>query len=212
MRKLVIIVSTIGLATICAHKWNAVAQEGVPQPTETLLAKPPSVAHRYRMFLEDGTPTRPSTSIKTKEAGGLKGKKEPKKGKIDAVRIQPPGLLATPNVTPDSIPPTAKNTAKNNDYYRVKVRFPWLLPGNDGWARVGTTYGKGRTQQTKQSNEDDALNAAACKAAAAKRLPLPSFCRQKTIQVDSSYYDRLDMDRVDQLGAGGAGGFNPNKP
>ncbi|MEX0590845.1 MAG: hypothetical protein WD207_07135 [Xanthobacteraceae bacterium] len=208
MRKLVIIASTIGLAAICAHKWNAVAQEGVPRPTETLPAKPPSVAPRYQMFFEGGTPTRPSTSIKTKEAGGLKGKEEPKKGKVDAARIRPPGLLATPNVTLDSIPPTAEN----NDYYRVKVRFPWLPPGNDGWASVGTTYGKGSTQQTKQSDDDAALNAAACKAAAAKRLPLPSFCRQKAIQVDRLSYDRLETDRFDQLGAGGPGGFSPNKP
>jgi hypothetical protein len=205
MRKLAILAGTIALAAISADIWNALAQEEV-RPPEARPANPSALAPRYRMFLPDGTPTRPSTTVKVKEANKLNGKKEPEgKGKFDQRKIQTPGLLATPNVTPDSIPPTAED--KN---YRVKVRFPFLGPSESEWERVSADE-KGKAKQSKQSYDDTALNAAACKMAAATGRPLPSFCRPQPVLIDRSYLDRLEPDRFEQLRTG-PGGFNPNKP
>jgi hypothetical protein len=209
MRQLVIIASTIGVAAISAHTWNALAQEGgVPRPAESLSAKPSVPATRYRMFFDEGTPTRPSTSIKIKEAGKPSTKEESAgKGKIDQSKIQPPNLLAKPRADPNLPPPTTTD----QDLYKVKVKFPTLTPGSEsGWARV-KTYGKGKVQPAKQSDDDAALNSAACKAAAAAGKPLPSFCRP-TVQIDRTYLDRLEAERVEQFRSGPGGGFNPNKP
>ena len=198
MRKFAFLVAAIGIAAGSMPRAPVLAQDGASG------GSPPI---KYRMFLEDGTPTRATTNLKLQEAEKLKAKKEAEeKGKIDQRKIQSPGLLATPNVTRDSIPPTTEN-----NHYKVKVRFPTLPSGDDGWARQSTTSGKGSTQQTKQSSDDDALNAAACKAALATGKPLPQFCRPQPAPIDRSFIDRMEADRVEQLRAG-PGGFNPNKP
>jgi hypothetical protein len=209
MRQLVIIASTIGVAAISAHTWNALAQEGgVPRPAESLSAKPSVPAARYQMFFDEGTPTRPSTSIKIKEAGKPGTKEESAgKGKIDQNKIQSQNLLAKPRADPILTPPTTTD----QDLYKVKVKFPTLTPGSEsGWVRV-KTYGKGKDQPAKQSDDDAALNSAACKAAAAAGKPPPSFCRP-TVQIDRTYLDRLEAERVEQFRSGPGGGFNPNKP
>jgi hypothetical protein len=209
MRQLVIIASTIGVAAISAHTWNALAQEGgVPRPAESLSAKPSVPAARYQMFFDEGTPTRPSTGIKIKEAGKPGTKEESAgKGKIDQNKIQSQNLLAKPRADPILTPPTTTD----QDLYKVKVKFPTLTPGSEsGWVRV-KTYGKGKDQPAKQSDDDAALNSAACKAAAAAGKPPPSFCRP-TVQIDRTYLDRLEAERVEQFRSGPGGGFNPNKP
>jgi hypothetical protein len=249
MRQLVIIASAISVAAISAHTWTALAQEGVPRSAESLSEKPSVPAARYQMFFEDGRPTRPSTSIKIKEAGKLSTKeKSSGKVKIDQSKIQSPNLLASPKVDP-SLTPSATT---DQDQYEVKVRFPTLTPGSEsGWARVkandqrtkqsdndaaggpspgniedkilgilkplskkpGTSIGKQEKGSSKEAKQDDdaALNAAACKAAAAAGKPLPPFCRP-TVQIDRTFLDRLEAERVEQFRSGPAGGFNPNKP
>lgn len=155
MRQLVIIASAISIAAISAHTWNALAQEGgVPRPAESLSAKPSVPAARYQMFFDDGTPTRPSTSIKIKEAGQLTPKeKSSGKVKVDQSKIQPPNLLAKPRADPNLTPPTTTD----QDLYKVKVKFPTLTPGSEsGWARV-----KANDQRTKQSDSDAAGSAPA---------------------------------------------------
>jgi hypothetical protein len=198
MRKFVFLVIAIGIVAGSMRQAPVSAQDGTS-------GGPPPI--KYRMFLEDGAATRSTTNLKLKEAEKLKAKKEAEeKGKVDPRKIQSPDLLATPNVTRDSVPPTTEN-----NHYKVKVRFPTLPTGNDGWARTSTTHGKGSSQPTKQSSDDDALNAAACKAAAATGKPLPTFCRPPPTPIDRSFIDRMEADRVEQLRAG-PGGFNPNKP
>ena len=208
MRKLAILAGAIALVAISAHTWNALAQVGgVPRPAKSLSAKPSVPAARYQMFLDDGTPTRPSTSIKIKEAGQLSTKeKSSGKVKVDQSKIQSPNLLASPKVDPSLAP----STATDQDLYKVKVKFPTLTPGSESeWARV-KTYEKGKDQRAKQG-DDAALNAAACKMAAATGRPLPSFCRP-TVQIDRTFLDRLEAERVEPFRSGPGGGFNPNKP
>jgi hypothetical protein len=75
----------------------------------------------------------------------------------------------------------------------------------------GSTSASAHAKAAKQE-DDSVLNAAACKAIAAKGRPLPAFCRGQSTYEPPSYLSRSDIDRVEQLGAGGSGGFNPNKP
>jgi hypothetical protein len=204
MRQLVIIASTISVAAISAHTWNALAQEGgVPRPAESLSAKPSVPATRYQMFFDEGTPTRPSTNLKVKEASDLKMKEEKsKKGKIDAAGIQPPGLLANPGSKPKLEP------GKHAGGGEGRASFHDL----DFLRRIETPgpHEKGG-QKSKQGGDDAALNAAACKAALAAGKPLPPFCRP-TVQIDRTFLDRLEAERVEQFRSGPGGGFNPNKP
>jgi hypothetical protein len=198
MRKFVFLAIAIGIAAGSMQQAPVSAQDGA-------AGGPPPI--KYRMFLEDGAPTRSTTNLKLQEAKKLNAKKDAEeKGKVDPRKTQSPELLATPNVTRDAIPPAA-----GNNHYKVKVRFPTLPANNDGWARTSTTHGKGSSTPTEQSSDDNALNAAACKAAAATGKPLPSFCRPPPALIDRSFIDRMEADRVEQLRAG-PGGFNPNKP
>jgi hypothetical protein len=275
MCKLAVIAGTIGLATVSALVWHARAEDGVPSNTPPVTTDPgqgtPSI--KYQMFLDDGTPVRPPTGAKLKEAGKPDIKdKSAGKGKIDQSKTQPPNLLATPN-TDRNLAPHAPSD--EDERYRVRVRFPSLTPeSSSNFQRVGEPNSKGKSavkidqskiqppnllanpgskpklepgqrtgggdgranfhdvdlqraveaagniargahekggQTSKQGGDDAELNAAACKAAAAAKRPLPSFCKPRPLAIDRTFLDRLEAERVEQFRSG-PGGFNPNKP
>jgi hypothetical protein len=136
MRMLPLVVGAICFAAISADQPLVLAQSNVPNAkplVTTSPVSPPSV--KFNLFLDSGTPVRPSTSMEIKEAGSLSTKKESERGKLDPSKIQPPGLLGRPNVTLDLTPPTAEN----NDRYKVEVRVPTITRENDGWARTKTS-------------------------------------------------------------------------
>ena len=154
MRKLAVMFGTIGLATISALNWHARAQDRVPGVTPPVTTGPgqASPAIRYRMFLDDGTPVRPSTGLRLKEAEtpSIKEKSAGRKGKIDQSKIQPPNLLATPNADRNLNPHAPSD---QDETYRVRVKFPWLTPESSSTGQrageLSAEKGKGKIDQSK---------------------------------------------------------------
>jgi hypothetical protein len=158
------------------------------------------------LFLPGGAPNRPTNNLKIKEAGTVKLKKGSDEQTIGGRAAQPAGVLKNPRADHELPPPGSDETA------RVRVRFPHLtepLTGGVGARTVGQDKGGG--SKSTQTDDDAALNAAACRTLAAANRPLPLFCRTGSSRIDHTVLDRMDADRVDQL-QGRPGGFNPNKP